>query len=328
MVLGIIDTVTNVVVHSRAFSHKKIARDISSVIDGIVLSYDEVYNTFQQNVLVVSTIDYIDVAMASPFIIPARKCIYYGVAEGLPVLTPQARSILEKCIVVVPSNFVKTCVERVGVKVHAVIPHAVNIPDPDLQFSMSLREKLLKDHGCRYIVGWLGANQYRKGLDIVLDLVEYLPREICLMLITGYGEVNIPEELPRNVIFMDTVFRIDNIANYINVFDVLLNTSRSEGFGLPVYEALALGKKVVIPSIPVFKEFLDNVLGVFFYDVSETPRYELYQNYMWMEYYEPASVENIVDKTIEALRSDNHPDAYLIRKRFSIDLYEGFKKWL
>jgi len=321
------DIRVNVIVHSKAFSHAKIARDLAKVVNGIVLGYGEVYDVYNQNVIVVSTIDYIDISLSSPFIIPSRKCIYYGVAEGIPVLTPSARCILDNCVVVVPSMFVKRCVEKIGIRVHDVIPHAVNIPDPDPAEVALIRGKLYVDHGCRYVVGWIGANQIRKGLDIAFEIGEMLPKDVCLVLITGDGEEEIPSDLPRNVVYMEKVFKIDNISNYMCAFDVFLNTSRSEGFGLPVFEALSLGRKVVVPSIPVFKEYLDGVKGVFFYDVRR-PRYELYKNYMWMEYYDPKSIDDIVEKIMEALRSDDEVDSDYIRRKFNLKIYERFRKWL
>jgi len=317
----------NVIVHSHAFSHRKVARDIEKVIGGVVLAYHERYDTFNQNVLVVSTIDYLDIAMSAPFIIPAKKCIYYGVVEGIPIITPQARSVINNCVTITPSRFAKRCVEKAGITVHDIIPHAVDLPDPDYNSVITLRGRLFVDHNCRWVVGWIGANQIRKGLDIAFEVGEKLPRDVCLLLITGEGEIEISDDLPRNVIFFDKVFRVDNISNYIMVFDLFLNTSRSEGFGLPVYEALSLGKKVVVPDLPVFREYLSGTDGVFFYEVGK-PRYELYLSYMWMEYREPKSIDDVVETIISALRSDKKPKAEIIRERFNLDLYKRFKKYL
>lgn len=304
-----------VIVHSRAFSHRKVANDIKRVRGGILASYNDYYDTFGSSVIVVSTIDYIDIAMSSRFIVPSAECTYYGVAEGVPVVTPIAQDVVEKCRVVTPSRFAKEMVERSGVRVDEVIPHAVVLENPVSKEVRWLRAKTKK---CNKVIGWIGANQVRKGLDIVFKIA-WLLSDYCFLVISGGGEIAV-KKIPKNVIFIDEVYRLKSVSSLFEVIDVFLSTSRSEGFGLPVFEALAYGKPVVAPAIPVYREF--GFLREFLYRVSGT-RYVLYKNYMWMQYWEP-DVEDAA-KRIEEMVNTRVDDSIVreVRETLSLELYRG-----
>jgi glycosyltransferase involved in cell wall biosynthesis len=56
----------------------------------------------------------------------------------------------------------------------------------------------------------------------------------------------------------------DNLRKMHNSFDVLLNTSRSETFGLVVVEALSAGIPCVLSDIPVYRELYSGCKGVAF----------------------------------------------------------------
>ena len=314
----------NIIVHTRAYSHSKIARDINRVIKGTVISYSDEVDTYRSNVIVVSTIDYIDIALSSRFIIPADEAVYYGTAEGIPVLTSLSKDVLEGCRVVVPSNFVKNMVSKAGVRVDGVVYHSVGDNEYDPIKSAMIRKRILEKTKCRKLVGWIGANQYRKGIDIAFKVAEYLPRDVATVIISGYGEVSVPEkyDLPRNIVFLDRVFRIKNVFNFYKAFDVFLSTSRSEGFGLPVAEAFSIGKPVVIPRISVFEELFPDDL-VYFYEASSTPKYTLYKNYMWMHYQEP-DPSDAAEMVMKALNDDKSKEVRRIdyaRSKFSLSNY-------
>lgn len=61
-------------------------------------------------------------------------------------------------------------------------------------------------------------------------------------------------KLKKQIIFLNTVTDEELISYYINC-RAFLNTSHEEGFCYPVIEALALGKKVIVNDIPLYKEF-------------------------------------------------------------------------
>lgn len=302
-----------VIVHSRAYSHRKVANDVKRVRGGILASYNDYYDTFGSSVIVVSTIDYIDIAMSSRFIIPSSDCVYYGVVEGIPVVTPIAQEVIEKCRVVTPSMFAKEMAERAGVGVDEVIPHAVVLDEPVSKEVKWLRAKTKR---CKKVVGWIGANQVRKGLDVVFRIAELL-NDYCFLVISGGGEIAV-KSMPRNVVFIDEVYRLKSVSSLFEVIDVFLSTSRSEGFGLPVFEALAYGKPVVAPAIPVYREF--SFLKGFIYRVSG-PRYVLYKNYMWMQYWEPDVFD--AAKRIEEMVNTRVDDSIVreVRETLSLELY-------
>jgi len=316
-----------VIVHSRAFSHQKIAKDIRHVVGGMVLGYNDELDVYGTPVIYVGTIDHIDLAMASRFLLTASKRIIYGVAEGEPILTPETRRILENSYVIVPSQHVKELIETVNIHVDEIIPHAVNIPRPDPYLTVDLRLKYETDTGKQKIALWIGANQRRKGPDIVLKIANQLD-DVGIVMITGDGEIPLPKEPPTNLLIRKEVFKIDNISNHYAAADFLIVTSRAEGFGLPPLEMLSLGKPVILPDLDVFREIAMTPLTTLY---ETTFCYsELYKNYMWMKYCEP-DTESLIN-AIKEYKPPNTLDKYVamtdVKLHYGLENYKKFEEFL
>jgi glycosyltransferase involved in cell wall biosynthesis len=147
----------------------------------------------------------------------------------------------------------------------------------------------------RFVITWLGRNCFRKGLDIAIQTIanidKYFPDSKAILLLHtpindsfGYDIDTITKQIFKdrlenidkrivilekivpttftstngNVKYKDVKKGIDNdqLEYIYSVTDVLLNTSRSEGFGYPIAEAMARAIPVVCSNYATPAEIL------------------------------------------------------------------------
>ncbi|MBP1449647.1 MAG: glycosyltransferase [Thermoproteus sp.] len=136
---------------------------------------------------------------------------------------------------------------------------------------------------------------YRKGVDLIdasMRITEYL------FAINKHLANVINTTMARTVIF--TGDSDNDIYTLLSLSKVLLYPSRSEGFGLPVYEANALGVPAVFLNVPALDEFACG----FPVDVKNEPKILRmdYKGIMWSMYaWEPKSKNKIIDTLKDAL---------------------------
>ncbi|MBP1450140.1 MAG: glycosyltransferase [Thermoproteus sp.] len=113
--------------------------------------------------------------------------------------------------------------------------------------------------------------RYRKGIDIVEKVIESIDASIAT---SNYGDVKKPKGTFFSFALSD--YHLDRMYKHSKV---LLWPSRSEGFGLPVIEAMAVGTVPVCSDAPAHNEFCEGVkisttyLGSFALD----PKYPKYK---------------------------------------------------
>ena len=182
----------------------------------------------------------------------AEKEIWYTVTEGITKhisgFTPQ----LNRKIIVTPSNFSKRCIEETGAKVKEVIPHqADNNLEIDEDFGLKWRAKYPKD---KKLLVYIGNPARRKGLLELKEAVEILARKrkdfhvvihtINQPKLQGY---NI-KQLEHSNITLELEFGLISKAQALakmKYADFYVHPAKGEGFGLPVLEALQLGKPLI-----------------------------------------------------------------------------------
>ncbi len=117
-----------------------------------------------------------------------------------------------------------------------------------------LRKKFkLKNDSIVFLVfGW---NLYVKGVDIALKAFEKLVSvddNVNMIIVTGEHEnidnikKTIKEATQMRIRFVEPV---ENVSIYYAISDILLSSSRSEGFSYSILEALYLGKTVVTSNL-------------------------------------------------------------------------------
>jgi len=110
---------------------------------------------------------------------------------------------------------------------------------------------------------WVGKFTHMKGFDRLQRIAAGLAGRARLLIVLGHGQVHYPVTLPPEVLICQDLDRGDVPAVY-RAADFLLSTSRWEGYGLAIAEALACGTPALLPAdLAVATELItDGVTGV------------------------------------------------------------------
>ncbi|MBT0773718.1 glycosyltransferase family 4 protein [Kineosporia sp. J2-2] len=94
---------------------------------------------------------------------------------------------------------------------------------------------------------WVGKFTQMKGFDRLQHVATVLGESVRILIVLGHGLVQYPVQLPPNVLVCQDLDTADLPAVYRRA-DYLLSTSRWEGYGLAIAEALACGTPALIPA--------------------------------------------------------------------------------
>ncbi|MFI5492361.1 glycosyltransferase family 4 protein [Actinoplanes sp. NPDC051859] len=94
---------------------------------------------------------------------------------------------------------------------------------------------------------WVGKFTEMKGFDRLSRIAARLAGQARLMIVLGHGQVHYPVDLPDDVLVCQDLDPSDVPAVY-RAADYLLSTSRWEGYGLAIAEALACGTPALLPA--------------------------------------------------------------------------------
>jgi glycosyltransferase involved in cell wall biosynthesis len=102
---------------------------------------------------------------------------------------------------------------------------------------------------------FVGRFEKRKGIDDVLRLAEGLQQEEIEFLLVGYGPLQHPEKVARNIKIVGRVAN-ENLFRYYDQCQILFFPSYTEAFGITILEAMARGLVLLISDIPGIREFV------------------------------------------------------------------------
>lgn len=94
---------------------------------------------------------------------------------------------------------------------------------------------------------WVGKFTQMKGFDRLQQVAHRLAGRARLLIVLGHGQVHYPVDLPSEVLICQDLAAEDVPAVY-RAADYLLSTSRWEGYGLAIAEALACGTPALLPA--------------------------------------------------------------------------------
>ena len=171
----------------------------------------------------------------------------------------------------------KDIMKKYGLKDVRIIHNSIDTNTLIIPESVRIPECIARD---KINVFWCGKTTLMKGFDLLKVLIAESPNDINWILNIG----NSIEEVLRDDLKKENVVILNNLArqDQVNIWkncDVFLSTSRVEGFGLALAEALALGLPALVnEDCQVYKEFQPNEA---------------------IEYVDPSNVENILRKIKE-----------------------------
>ena len=224
-----------------------------------------------------------DIARFYRYIWWTDRHIYYGVTEGPPVLSPFNMGALQYMKVVVPSEYVRSELQNAGIRVDGVVPHGVRLDEIRSADPRPWR----KIFGEKTVVLYVAHRNIRKGFKELVKAWKLTrasrdPDVLLVLHTSRTPNVNdsgyiIPEE--GNIVVTDNILKLDRSSLYglYRACDVYVHGALAEGFGIPVLEAMAAGKPVLVIDAPpmneltndmtvkVEKEFIYNDRGVVTY---------------------------------------------------------------
>jgi starch synthase len=126
------------------------------------------------------------------------------------------------------------------------------------EFLRNLKKRKIGEiHSCRFLVSAAGRVTWNKGFDIILNALDYIDRELCVVVMgIPIGDIEYEKFLSsivggkwgRALIILDSVDQ-ETLKTVIYVSNVFVVPSRYEPFGLVSIEAQSLGTPVVVASI-------------------------------------------------------------------------------
>ena len=169
---------------------------------------------------------------------------YWGIMEGTLLTGSVNLDLINRFFdeFWVGSQFVKETLNKYNIK-SIVVPNGINHnifkPNPSL----------LNNQVCKILC--VATDVPRKNLDLLVNCFIKL-NHIYLVLKTNTKRF---QNIQSNIITIDYDVSDDKMAELINQCHFVINVSISEGFGLPLCEAIACGKMIIAPYYGGIKTF-------------------------------------------------------------------------
>ena len=141
-----------------------------------------------------------------------------------------------------------------------VIPYGITVTHSKMEIEHYQFEhlKILKS---KYtVLGSCGMLIRRKGFEQIIQLLK-TNQDMCFFLIGSGPELESLQTLAFDLEVSDRVVFLgfqDDHLKYYTLFDIYVHASYSEGFGLAMLEALALGLPLVCSDLPIYNDNFDS----------------------------------------------------------------------
>jgi len=220
----------------------------------------------EQNIIFVGNVFSLTISHLQRFL-PDKNVIFYAVTEGNPLLDSVSLQISEDITYITPSQYARQCIETVGLKCKAVIPHGINLKkDYDSAFAERLRRIIPQsEKNQSQVMLCVAGNVQRKALDKLLvayKTIQKVVKDTFLILHTGIGDFNIVAlqtalDLKR-FWFTNMWGVLDRIklGSLFKICDFYVQPSMVEGFGLTYLEAFQYEKPVIGVNCPATNEIV------------------------------------------------------------------------
>lgn len=231
----------------------------------------------------------------------------------MPIIGTMIRYLLDHADQVVSISSITTEKARKYARCERPIS-TIKIPYSPIAFSPLGRKELGLDPDKKYLIS-IGRFVERKGFSYLLDVLKALPEDIHLILIgSGILEESL-KQYARELKIYDRVVWTHSIdeekkMQYLNVADIYVLSSVSEGFGIVLQEAMQVGLPIVLTNVGWQNDFIkDNVNGLYmtYGDVSKAC----------------SNIEKLLSDTplYERMRSNNLRDVASFSMRSVLDTY-------
>jgi len=196
-----------------------------------------------------------------PYLLGSKPRAIYVTIEGIPAKSAVLHSNIPRCQFVANSYFTADCLKRAGLRVIDVVHHAIDTDSVLMaqQFVEQYRKQWDEKYGDRVKFLYVGRNDPRKALKKLSVAVDILNQEGVKDWVLLLHTEDSARELfkKENCDFVGSFgsLRYEQVLAMMGAVDYVIFPSVSEGFGLPVLEANAMGKPVLHCWMPPLSEF-------------------------------------------------------------------------
>jgi len=262
-----------------------VARDLAKILDMPVMGVDKTIYPFiamlrPDLVISIGTLNTrILSTKLAVLTAAANRVIAYGVTEGITKKLELVSSLtnlaikLNKLCIVVPSNYVKTELQSLGVKVEAVIPHGVDLKEME-SVGTSKTILAIPDGKIKVFSVFSNLFQMRKrlGLHYLLLAWSRLSRDArknaCMVLKVPQGTGQLVNHLASSLgikkgeyAILDTWLSRGQMFCLFKSADIYVHGTLADAFGLPLVESIACGTPVIALNAPPWNEIVNEKLG-------------------------------------------------------------------
>ena len=251
----------------------------------------------------------------------SKRAYFYGVVEGTTICPEEYVRKLDYKLVV-PSNFCKEELEKMGVKGIKIVKHGI---DP-LDFEVSqeevkaFRQRFPSD---AYFMYYVASGDSRKGVDKLLEAVKIVNRKYKLFLqIDLFPSFEEKWRAYRDKLKLENRVFINpsfgkmtkrEIATKMHAQDLFtVHAATAEGFGMPIIENMMCGKCPIVVDAPPMNEHFTEKEG---YKIPYTHiEYERHVDWMIFKHH-VYSPEDLADAIIYAIEHPKETEEKGIRAR-------------
>lgn len=280
------------------------------------------------------------------FILPQKRwlnlsktniALSYYVIEGTVKGVESCKRWLSWQYIITPSNFVRSNLEMMGVQVKEVIPHQVWSSMPiNHEYGRTWRHKFPRD---KQILLYNGSQIERKALPKLREAINILSaKRSDFLMVFHTDNLNIGhhtkvKDLEGSNTVIETEFPhipIENAFAKMFYSDIIIHPAITEGFGLPILEALNMGKRLVCVNAFGVNEIADPKNSYMVMNTRETRlEWKGYISFRVMDYDPKDLAEQIaiaLDDTKEGI-AEKQANALKTAQRFH-HTYERFTQFL
>lgn len=173
----------------------------------------------------------------------------------------KAFTSLNKLTIITPSYWLENLVRKSFLKKYKVITinNGINLEKFKPEKVQKLKHEKKLDNQF-IILGVANDWEKRKGLDFFIELARKLPTKYKIIMI-GLTKKQI-QQLPDNIIKIEKTNSIEELVQYYNMADVLLNPTLEDNFPTTNIEAIACGTPVITFDTGGSPEIVDEKTGV------------------------------------------------------------------
>jgi len=245
---------------------------------------------------------------------PGVKAICYATIEGIPYPHVAMTSGAQWIQYTANSFFTKQCLETVGLKVVGVIHHAIDVDEvAKVQKGVeTYRKKLDKDFPGKVRFLYVGRDDHRKNISGLVEAVDHMNKrhknEFEVFLISEAKNFKTYERPNISMVGITGNEEHETLMKWMGAVDFFTYPSVSEGFGVPVLEALAMGTPVVCNQMPPLTEFTNPEVALYYpYERVEYLKTDAEQ-FFQMHRYNPKDYADAMLKAIDL--KTKHSDRY------------------